>query len=122
MLPEAARQRPWRADLQADGWQVCFLPDKASLARSAWELAQVVSREGGIILHTHFSAYDVIAWLASRLLQMRGKKVGVVWHAHSDFQVRNTPCATGQELSEVPAHGQKCPDHCRVRQYPARTP
>jgi glycosyltransferase involved in cell wall biosynthesis len=90
VLPEAARPRPWCGELLAGGWRIHFLPDKASPVRTARQLVRIVARENGIILHTHFTAYDIVAWVASRLARMRGKKVGLVWHGHSDFSVKKT--------------------------------
>jgi len=90
-LPVAAAKKDWCVQLIAEGWQVLFLPDKASVLRYAWVLADLAWSSNAALIHTHFSLYDVSAWVASCLLRLRRRKVRVVWHAHSDFPVRMTP-------------------------------
>ncbi len=90
-LPSAASKMGWCARLIAAGCQVRFLPDKASVLRYAWALADLALSSNAALIHTHFSQYDVAAWAASFLLRLRRREVRIVWHAHSDFPVRMTP-------------------------------
>ena len=91
VLPSAASKMDWCERLIASGCQVLFLPDKASVLRHAWALADLALSRNAALIHTHFSQYEVAAWAASFLLRLRRRQVPVVWHAHSDFPVRMTP-------------------------------
>ncbi len=85
-LPEEARRKPWCAALAAGGLTLHFLPDRASTFQYARKLAGIASAERAVLFHTHFTTYDVAAWLAARMLQMRRQEVRIVWHAHSGFR------------------------------------
>lgn len=88
VLPEAARQRPWCVALAAGGWRIQFLSNDASRARCARALADIVSEQDADLVHTHFAQYDLAARLAARIAGRRGRKVQVVWHAHSELNAR----------------------------------
>ncbi len=83
-LPEEARGKPWCAALAEGGQKLHFLPDRASTFQYARKLAEIASAEGAVILHTHFTKYDVAAWLAKRMPRLRRQALQIVWHAHSD--------------------------------------
>lgn len=90
-LPAVAAKMDWCAGLIADGCQVHFLPDNASVLRYSWALAGLALSTNAVLIHTHFSLYDVAAWAARCLLRLRRRQLRVIWHAHSDFPVRMTP-------------------------------
>ncbi len=98
LLPEEVRERSWYAPLVASGQAVRFLPSRASLRQYTRAISKIAVDEDAAIVHTHFTTYDVAAWAASRLLRLRGKKVGVVWHAHSEIRVRKTVLRRFKEL------------------------
>jgi len=83
-VPEDARQRDWCARLGADGWGMHFLPARFSYARCAAALAKIVAREDCGIIHSHFIMYDITSWLAALAVRLRGRRVRLVWHAHSE--------------------------------------
>jgi glycosyltransferase involved in cell wall biosynthesis len=85
VLPEAARSRPWIKDLEREtGSQLHFLRREASTWRKALELARIARNENAAILHTHFTTFDLAAWMAKIMLEP-SKRIAVVWHAHSSF-------------------------------------
>ncbi len=84
-LPETARERAWLKDLLADGWQIRFLPTDTSMWDITRMLSKIISQEQARLVHTHFSDYDVAAWLAVRLAKMRGRRPQLVWHVHSEL-------------------------------------
>jgi glycosyltransferase involved in cell wall biosynthesis len=53
--------------------------------RSAKALASIVRRENAEILHCHFTAYDIAAWTAQKCLRLAGRRLEVIWHAHSEI-------------------------------------
>ncbi len=90
-LPEAARSKPWCAALAAGGLPLCFLPDRASTFQYARQLAAIARAEGAVLLHTHFTTYDVAARLAKLMLRLRGQRLQIVWHAHSELRGPSLP-------------------------------
>jgi glycosyltransferase involved in cell wall biosynthesis len=90
-FPEEARGRAWTSKLIAEGYHIRFLPSESSILCKAHVLSRIVSEECAFIIHTHFTAYDVAAWIAARLFPRRGRKVPVIWHAHSELQAQLTP-------------------------------
>jgi glycosyltransferase involved in cell wall biosynthesis len=90
-LPPSAAKMGWCARLIAEGYQVRFLPDSASVLSNAWALGHLAVESDAVLIHTHFSQYDVAAWVACFLLRIRRRHVRVVWHTHSDFPDRATP-------------------------------
>ena len=95
LLPEEVRERPWYAPLAAGGQAVRFLPSRASLGQYTRAIARIAVEEDAALVHTHFTTYDIAAWAAGRrsvslLAGLRGKSLGVVWHAHSEIRERKT--------------------------------
>jgi len=43
------------------------------------------------LIHTHFTQFDAAAWFAARIAGLiRLRPIQVVWHVHSDFQIKDT--------------------------------
>lgn len=119
-LPAAAAQRDWCVRLVAEGHQVRFLPDDASLLRIAWALAGLAATSDAALIHSHFSRYDVAAWIARGLLRLRRRHVKVVWHAHSDFPVHRTRLRSAKDVLKYRMMGRgvrmiAVSDHIRRR-------
>ena len=91
VFPAEAAQRDWAAQLSADGFNVCFFPAKKSALNDARTLADLVSREDTSLIHTHFTRFDVPAYLARYFVKGGMRKPKIVWHLHSDFPIRMTP-------------------------------
>ena len=105
-LPAAAAKRDWCARLIADGCQVRFLPNNASVLRYSWVLAGLALSSNAVLIHTHFSLYDVAAWAARCLLRLRRRQLRVIWHVHSDFPVRMTPLRRAKDLLKYRVMGR----------------
>jgi glycosyltransferase involved in cell wall biosynthesis len=90
-FPAEAARHDWAAQLSADGFQVRFLPAKASVLDEARALADFVSKEQAWLIHTHFTRYDVPGYLTRYFVKEGMGRPNVLWHLHSDFPVRMTP-------------------------------
>jgi len=90
IFSEEARLKNWCLKLIASGRDVYFLPTNVGLIQQAFTLLKIIKTKGVRIIHTHFSQYDVTAWLTGMVLRFYGKKVLVIWHHHSDFPQKNT--------------------------------
>lgn len=101
VLSDVARDRPWLSKVQAD-MRVHVLSGKA-LCQTAVvrQLLAIAECEDAVLLHTHFTSYDVAAWLAAVRLRSTKRTVGVVWHAHSDFAIRH---ALGRHIKDLVKH------------------
>jgi glycosyltransferase involved in cell wall biosynthesis len=85
VFPETTRQRAWCAGLAGDGWRLRFVPHDASLLDRTRMLAAIVREHRARLIHTHFSAYDLPAWAAAKLVLGRAMPTEVVWHLHSEL-------------------------------------
>jgi len=83
VLPETARAYKWSAALEADGHHVVYLPLGSATEISA--LATLAREENCAILHTHFNALDIAAWLAVKYRLGSRKAPALVWHCHSGW-------------------------------------
>lgn len=83
VFPDRARARDWFED-----WQGPTLPDKGSPYKLARAIAALAASNNVKIIHTHYTRFDIPAYVARRLLG-RGRKVEVIWH------VRSMPAETG---------------------------
>lgn len=92
VVPPSAKCRGWAQDWMNEGRSVHFVSPTpaASTLTCTRELAKIAAKEDALIIHTHFTQYDVPAWLASGWLGLRRLHPKVVWHKHSDFPVRHT--------------------------------
>ena len=76
-----ARDRPWLADLEADGIPVGFTPGWDRKQAERWLRAKLGSLDGAVVVHTHFTALDLPAVAAAR-----GRRdTAVLWHVHSSL-------------------------------------
>jgi len=88
VLPERAKGRSWSRSLEGRGVPMYFLSSNASPFSLAREIAAIAAVECPSILHTHFTAFDAPAWMASMML---GKdKPKIVWHVHSNFPIEDS--------------------------------
>ncbi len=75
-----AEGRPWLAELGVDGIETAFAPalaDRGELER--WIEAELAPDAGPLILHTHFTGFD----LPAAALARRRPDTNAVWHLHS---------------------------------------
>jgi glycosyltransferase involved in cell wall biosynthesis len=79
-----ARERPWIEELEADGIPVRFLP-RSRLAATEELRRMLAGFDGAVILHAHFSRFDVPCVLAAA---RRPTTTIVVWHEHSELSRR----------------------------------
>jgi glycosyltransferase involved in cell wall biosynthesis len=90
IFPDIARDKAWLAELCNNNVSVYLLPEKVSLLYLAKEIARIAAMENAIILHSHFTAFDVPGWLAGILMGLKKKSPAIVWHCRSAFPVKRT--------------------------------
>lgn len=94
VFPEEARGRTWLEALAKGGASVYILPRlQGGHFIYAWRLAQIARSENAAIMHTHFSRFDIAAWIAKMICLLTGRQIEVVWHAHSAFEHTGTSAA-----------------------------
>lgn len=91
VLSSDSRKHSWVEDLVRLGTDVAFLGKGQSVLALGLQIAKLVPNGDAVMLHTHFTSYDIPAWLALKGLRTMGTKAHLVWHAHSNFPVRSTP-------------------------------
>jgi glycosyltransferase involved in cell wall biosynthesis len=85
VLPDFASHWPWFDELRAAGARIHVIPGRRNRLATALSLVRIAQRDNGLILHTHFSSFDISASAARFLLKLMGHDVRVVWHYHSYF-------------------------------------
>ncbi len=80
ILPPRAIGRPWVETLAAD-LLLDFAPQASGRERALWLGDRLGSRSGSVLVHTHFTAFDVPAVMAAA----RRPSTAVVWHVHSSL-------------------------------------
>lgn len=78
-FPPSSRDRPWLADLAADRIPVSFAGGGSRSELNALIDARLEALEGAVIMHTHFTAFDLGAAAAAR----RNVEHTTIWHVHS---------------------------------------
>lgn len=81
-----AEGRRWLDDLRSDGFAVRLLPSGSSKARR--EAMRLACAEDVVIIHTHFTTFDLAAWTAQQSCRLLGRAPDVVWHVHSPTDFR----------------------------------
>ena len=74
-----ARERPWLSALAADGIAFDFAPEGGRPALRSWLERKLDAIEGDIVVHTHFTSFDLPAAAATR----ERPGTSVIWHVHS---------------------------------------
>ena len=87
---DLAARRPWLEQLRADGFAVHLLRRTGSLPERIEALARVAAAENAVLLHTHFTRWDVPA----AVVALRNG-LPVVWHLHSPL----SPLRTAHQLA-----------------------
>ena len=79
-FPPRAEGRPWFEQLRSDSAAlVRTVPDAWHRETASWIRSRLDERPGPVLLHTHFTRYDVAAVLAAR-----GRPdTAVLWHIHT---------------------------------------
>jgi hypothetical protein len=85
-----AKDRPWVDKLLDNNIPVYFLPAKTSLPSVIREITRIADKEQAVVLHSHFTTFDVAAWCAAVFSAVRQHRLNVVWHMHSAFPVRQS--------------------------------
>lgn len=73
-----ARGRPWLRELEAEGVEARFAPEAGRGGITRWVEEWVAELEPPLILHTHFTRFDIPAATAAHRAG-----AGAVWHLHS---------------------------------------
>jgi glycosyltransferase involved in cell wall biosynthesis len=110
VFPEEARGRRWLEELAKDeGASVYILPRRRrGHLRYAWKLAQIARRENSAILHTHFSRFDIAAWMAKMICALAGRRVELVWHLHSAFAFHPSEARLVLDAIKLGLMGRTC--------------
>jgi glycosyltransferase involved in cell wall biosynthesis len=110
VFPEEARGRTWLEELSKDdGASVYILPRlRTGHLRYAFELARIARRENAAIVHTHFSRFDIAAWMAKMICALDGRSFELVWHVHSAFGFNPSKARLAMDAIKLGLMGRAC--------------
>lgn len=85
VLPPGAATRNWLSQVRASGSSVTFLDPQAPHMSKTIALAHIARQAKGVLLHSHFSAFDAdVAFAAT------SRRLKAIWHVHSLFSRQTT--------------------------------
>jgi glycosyltransferase involved in cell wall biosynthesis len=121
LVPEAARERAWFAELPALGVDASLVPRMSRRRLAAW-LRRRLDAEEPAVLHTHFAGYDAAAAAAA----LGRPRWAVVWHVHNRLRpepavrARNTLTygVLGRRVSRLLCVAPDTVDDARARLAP----
>ena len=121
LVPEAARERDWFAELPARGVEASLVP-RASRRQVAGWLRDRLDPAQPTVLHTHFAGYDASAAAAAA----GRRRWAVVWHVHNRLRpelavrARNTLSygVLGRRVSRLLCVAPDTVDDARARLAP----
>jgi glycosyltransferase involved in cell wall biosynthesis len=82
VFTDIAKNRAWVASLASLGIPLYFVSKKSRL-KLTHAVHAMVKRENAQILHTHFSTFDVPAWMVKIVRRLDKQFCEVIWHIHS---------------------------------------
>ena len=98
---EVARGRAWLGELEDEGVPVRFAPAGSRRERRAWLERLLDEQQGPVVLHTHFTAFDLPAVDA-----VRGRaRAAVFWHIHS--RARREPLVAARNVAKYSVFGRR---------------
>jgi len=86
VFPDVVKEFEWFKGLTSNGDSRSYtLSRGATYVANAHALARIASEENAILIHTHFSFFDVSSRLAQIMLALKFRRLQLVWHVHSAF-------------------------------------
>ncbi len=90
-FPEGAKEFNWFQRVQRENKCIYIIPKRKSIFSQIKAVDQIVNHEGIKIIHTHFTNYDVVAWLSKLHDKINNNNnIEVIWHIHSPARVKKT--------------------------------
>jgi glycosyltransferase involved in cell wall biosynthesis len=87
-LPQRAQSKAWAETLSKDGIPINIIPEKGMISDFK-SIFKILWKQRIQLVHTHFTRFDITAWLAARFVSLlQGRSIRVIWHIHSDFPVK----------------------------------
>lgn len=110
VFPAEVREYRWfRELLDSDSTSSAYhLSRTAGTLEHAWRIARIAAAENAVIVHAHFSRFDVAVWLASWICALRLRRFHVVWHAHSAFSAAPNAWRRLKDLVKLGFLGRTC--------------
>ncbi len=108
VLPDVVRNYDWFRQLSAGkDFTGYTLPRGVSWVANAKELTRIALIENAAIIHTHFSTFDISAWLAQAACAAKKRRIKLVWHAHSAF-TENSRTRRAKDFVKLGLLGRSC--------------
>lgn len=82
--------KDWLKEIYNENISVYFIPKGVNILQRTKQIREIIKKEEGHIIHSHFSYFDSIVGALSMLYKVLGKDIKSYWHMHSDFPKKNT--------------------------------
>jgi glycosyltransferase involved in cell wall biosynthesis len=82
VFPDIAKDRPWLRELYKKEINIYLIPTNSTF-QMVKDVYKIAKKENAKILHTHFTTFDLKAWIVKMLSKCMGHSRSIIWHIHS---------------------------------------
>jgi glycosyltransferase involved in cell wall biosynthesis len=109
VFPEEVKNYDWFKKLGAELEATTYMLSRSdSTFEHARQIARIASAENASIVHTHFSCFDIAAWIAKATCALRLRHFQLAWHVHSAFPARSNWFRRVKDFLKLGVLGRSC--------------
>jgi glycosyltransferase involved in cell wall biosynthesis len=109
VFPDDVRDYDWFRKLGAEMEASTYLLSRKDGAfEHARQIAKIASTENASIVHTHFSCFDIAAWMAKVSCALRLRNFQLAWHVHSAFPAKSNWFRRVKDFLKLGVIGRSC--------------
>lgn len=109
VFPDDVRDFEWFKQLQAMPQTASYtLSRQDGLWESTRRIRSIVRAEDAAIVHTHFSRFDIAAWVAWLTCAAHFRPFHLVWHVHSAFPPESSLLRRAKDFLKLGVMGRSC--------------
>jgi glycosyltransferase involved in cell wall biosynthesis len=109
VFPNDVKDYDWFKKLGAEMEATTYLLSRSDgTFEHARQIARIASVENASIVHTHFSCFDIAAWIAKATCALRLRRFELAWHVHSAFPIRSTWFRRVKDFLKLGVLGRSC--------------
>jgi glycosyltransferase involved in cell wall biosynthesis len=109
VFPDDVKDYVWFRKLGSEVEATTYLLSRRDgVFEHALQIARIVSAENAAIVHTHFSCFDIAAWMAKASCAMRLRRFQLAWHVHSAFPAQSNGWRRVKDFLKLRVLGRSC--------------
>ena len=109
VFPDVVENYDWFKNLGAEMEASTYmLSRRAGPFEHARQITRIVRAENASIVHTHFSCFDIAAWIAKATCALRLRRFQLAWHVHSAFPAKSSWLRRLKDFLKLGVLGRSC--------------